>query len=228
MAATINLDASEIIAKLHLGGRESSKLVNIFNTGILNDNPTATPKNPGKVSFDLTSKDGIYEVGVYSTIEYIPEIPIEEDSKDKDSKEDNKDSKDKEEDKDSKEEDKDSKEDLEKIKKENESNKAEYEKLMNTFKSDALESISKYLINFMGKDKAPKLSADKLFLKVLSDKVKDKKPNTLQIKDFRVLPINEKELEKKKEANNKNIIKNHKYKTSDVYCYSVLVKIVKQ
>lgn len=60
-----DVDASKILAKLHLGALEACKNWRadgfFVNTGIKNDNPSATPDNPGKVEFDLTNEQ--YEVG---------------------------------------------------------------------------------------------------------------------------------------------------------------------
>lgn len=71
-----DVDASKILAKLHLGALEACKQWRadgfFVNTGIKNDNPTATPDNPGKVEFDITN--GQYEVG------YVTDIDFEADS----------------------------------------------------------------------------------------------------------------------------------------------------
>ena len=67
-----DVDASKILAKLHLGALEAVKqwLSEGFfvNTGIKNDNPSAKPDNPGKVEFDLTN--GEYEIGYVTTVDY--------------------------------------------------------------------------------------------------------------------------------------------------------------
>ena len=66
------VDASKILAKLHLGALEAVKqwLSEGFfvNTGIKNDNPSAKPDNPGNVEFDLTN--GTYEVGYVTSIDF--------------------------------------------------------------------------------------------------------------------------------------------------------------
>ena len=67
-----DVDASKILAKLHLGALEACKrwLSEGFfvNTGIKNDNPSATPDNPGKVEFDITN--GQYEVGYVTDVNF--------------------------------------------------------------------------------------------------------------------------------------------------------------
>ena len=67
-----DVDASKILAKLHLGALEAVKqwLSEGFfvNTGIKNDNPSAKPDNPGKVEFDLTN--GEYEIGYVTSIDF--------------------------------------------------------------------------------------------------------------------------------------------------------------
>lgn len=75
------VDASQILAKLHLAGLNSIKKKNdefIVNTGILNDNQKASPENPGKVSFDLTNQSSEYEVGYVMQIEYRKSYGLED------------------------------------------------------------------------------------------------------------------------------------------------------
>ena len=69
------VDASQIIAKLHLAGIQNSAFPDkatdfIVNTGIKNDDPKLKPDNPGKVSFDLKSPSGEYQVGFVTLIKY--------------------------------------------------------------------------------------------------------------------------------------------------------------
>ena len=67
-----DVDASKILAKLHLGALEACKQWRadgfFVNTGIKNDNPSATPDNPGKVEFDITN--GQYEVGYVTDVNF--------------------------------------------------------------------------------------------------------------------------------------------------------------
>lgn len=68
-----DVDASQILAKLHLAGLEPVTLnANQFivNTAIKNDNPKANPNNPGKVTFDLSNPSGEYCVGFVTEIKY--------------------------------------------------------------------------------------------------------------------------------------------------------------
>lgn len=74
------VDASQIIAKLHLAGLQGIDIPNgefIVNTGIINDDSKATPDNPGKVSFDLTNKQYEYEVGYVVDLEYKKSFGLE-------------------------------------------------------------------------------------------------------------------------------------------------------
>ena len=68
------VDASQIIAKLHLAGLQAAGTIKtgdfFINTGIKNDNPKANPDNPGKVSFDLKNSSGQYQLGYVTTVEY--------------------------------------------------------------------------------------------------------------------------------------------------------------
>ena len=71
--ALFEVDASKILAKLHLAGVQSIKLDAgefFVNSGIKNDDPNAKPDNPGKVEFDLTNAKGEYEVGYVGSIKY--------------------------------------------------------------------------------------------------------------------------------------------------------------
>ena len=68
------VDASKILAKLHLAGLQPCTYDQnkefIVNTGIKNDDPKAKPDNPGKVEFDLSNSNGEYELGFVTTITY--------------------------------------------------------------------------------------------------------------------------------------------------------------
>lgn len=67
------VDASQILAKLHLAGLQPVALQSnqfIVNTAIKNDNPKADPNNPGKVTFDLSNASGEYFVGFVTEIKY--------------------------------------------------------------------------------------------------------------------------------------------------------------
>ena len=67
------VDAAQILAKLHLAGIQASALESnstIINTGIVNDNPKARPDKPGNVAFNLNNPSNEYEVGYATWIEY--------------------------------------------------------------------------------------------------------------------------------------------------------------
>lgn len=76
-----DVDASQILAKLHLAGRQSLKFDNtylfIVNTGIQNDNIKATPDKIGNVKFDLKNASGEYEVGFAMKIQYRKNFDID-------------------------------------------------------------------------------------------------------------------------------------------------------
>ena len=75
------VDASQILAKLHLAGIQSIKIENgefLVNTGILNDNANAKPDSPGDIKFDLTNKTGEYQVGYATQIEYRKAFGLED------------------------------------------------------------------------------------------------------------------------------------------------------
>lgn len=76
------VDASQILAKLHLAGLQPCKYDTpkefFINTGIKNDNPSAKPDNPGKVTFDLKNSSGEYEIGFVTEIQYKKEFGVED------------------------------------------------------------------------------------------------------------------------------------------------------
>lgn len=77
------VDASKIIAKLHLAGRQPLKIDTgvgemLANTGIKDDDMNAKPDNPGKVTFDLTNNSKEYQVGYVVPIMYHKNYGIDE------------------------------------------------------------------------------------------------------------------------------------------------------
>ena len=68
------VDASQIVAKLHLAGVQAAPRITtedfFINSGIKNDNPKANPNDPGKVTFDLKNSSGEYELGYVTTVVY--------------------------------------------------------------------------------------------------------------------------------------------------------------
>ncbi len=75
------VDASQILAKLHLAGLQPCKYDQpkefFVNTGIKNDDPNAKPDKPGKVTFDLKNSSGEYEIGFVMEIQYKKEFGVE-------------------------------------------------------------------------------------------------------------------------------------------------------
>lgn len=69
------VDASQIIAKMHFAGLEATREgydsgAFFVNTGIKNDNPMGKPNDIGKTRFDLTNKTGEYQFGWIKPIVY--------------------------------------------------------------------------------------------------------------------------------------------------------------
>lgn len=56
-----SVDASVILAKLHLAGKQQAPNYLVINSAVTNDD-SGTPENPGNAKFDMKSKDGNYEV----------------------------------------------------------------------------------------------------------------------------------------------------------------------
>lgn len=78
------IDASKILAKLHLAGIKAGGLLDAktdfyINTGIIDDDPKATPENPGKVTFDLTNSSTEYQLGYVTTVSYYKSYDVEKD-----------------------------------------------------------------------------------------------------------------------------------------------------
>lgn len=78
------VDASKIVAKLHLAGLMAARSkfsANgkgfIVNTGIVNDQPNGTPEKVGKTEFNLKNPTGEYQVGYIATIEYKKPFDLE-------------------------------------------------------------------------------------------------------------------------------------------------------
>lgn len=74
------VDASQIVAKLHLAGCQAASKRStedfFINTGIKNDNPKANPNNPGKVAFDLKNSTGKYELGYATEMIYVKSYDV--------------------------------------------------------------------------------------------------------------------------------------------------------
>ena len=69
-----DVDASKIIAKLHLAAKKGSALRDgandfIVNTGIVNDSD-ASPEDPGKTRFDIKNPSGTYQIGYITSVKY--------------------------------------------------------------------------------------------------------------------------------------------------------------
>lgn len=76
------VDASKIIAKLHLAGRQPLKIdigkgEMLANTGIKDDDVKATPDKPGNVSFDLKNSSKQYQVGYVVPVAYYKHYDLE-------------------------------------------------------------------------------------------------------------------------------------------------------
>lgn len=72
MKALFEVNAQQILAKLHLAAKEQANVGSntiVVNTGILNDK-NAKPEKPGDVSFDLKNSSHTYQVGIIQDIQY--------------------------------------------------------------------------------------------------------------------------------------------------------------
>ena len=76
-----SVDASVILAKLHLAGKQQAPNYLVINSAVINDD-SGTPENPGNAKFDMKSKDGNYEVClVKKNVEYIAALDPKSDPK---------------------------------------------------------------------------------------------------------------------------------------------------
>ena len=75
-AMMFTVDASQIVAKMHLAGLQATRGdVNnvsgfIVNTGITNDDPNGSPEKLGKTRFNLDNSSGAYYAGIVFNIEF--------------------------------------------------------------------------------------------------------------------------------------------------------------
>lgn len=73
-----DVDASQIIAKLHFAGLQktrggTAKGSFFVNTGIKDDDPNGTPEKLGKTRFDLTNKTATYQFGWITNVSLVGE-----------------------------------------------------------------------------------------------------------------------------------------------------------
>jgi len=59
--ALFTVDAGKILAKLHLAGAQQAPNYFVINSAVQKDS-SGTPEDPKDTKFDLSSKDGTYEV----------------------------------------------------------------------------------------------------------------------------------------------------------------------
>lgn len=217
------VDASQILAKLHLAGLQplsgyDKKTEFIVNTGIKNDNQNAKPDNPGKVEFDLKNSSGEYEVGFVMNIKYtrgfnvddklndIQQIISKNANKKLDAEIDDKEQKRLEELKkqiktivpDLKDDDIKSYEGIEKAIKTYKSNKKQdddYAVKVNEGKEKAKEFLTTYMRVFAGTDNVKDISLDNIAAIEISQKVKDSNDSAL-VKMYEIIPITDAEKQK--------------------------------
>lgn len=80
-AFLFEVDASKVIAKLHLAGVQPLEYADgefLANTGIVDDSKNATPENPGSVAFDLKNSSKKYQVGYAVPIKYTKDYNLDE------------------------------------------------------------------------------------------------------------------------------------------------------
>ena len=75
-----NINAGQILSKLHLAARSQAPNFIIVNTAIKDETESSTPENPGKCEFDFSNKSGEYEVCFITVdFEYNEQIDLEHD-----------------------------------------------------------------------------------------------------------------------------------------------------
>lgn len=212
------VDASKILAKLHLAGVQPLKFEPgqfIVNTGIKNDSLNATPDNPGKVEFDLTNTQGSYEAGFVTTIKYERSFEVQQ-QLDKLAKLAAQESNDKIfskklEGKEGEERDKiladiekqygwkiasidDLKKAQEEAKKQTESNMDIYNEQMAENRKTAAATLKQYFTVFAGEDKAKGITEDSLVMINIIDNVKDSTDKRL-VTNYEIRPMSDKDKE---------------------------------
>lgn len=192
--ASFDFDTGQIFSKLHLAGLQPLKNKNVINTGILNNDPSAKPDKPKDVNFDFKSKDGKYEVGIFTLMEY--QAPLTE-KNDKALIELNK-NKSNLNATDPKAKDIETKiaERKEELVELNKKRQEDYNKELSKIKKDSLSELKKYFTVFSGKEMAARITENNIKQVVLSDTVKDSKDKNV-VKDYKIQQITKEELEKK-------------------------------
>lgn len=75
-----DIDAGQILAKLHLSAKTQAPNFIVVNTGIKDEKDTDSAENPGKSTFDFSNKSGEYEVGFITLdFKYYEKIVLEDD-----------------------------------------------------------------------------------------------------------------------------------------------------
>lgn len=221
------VDIGKIIAKLHLAGKTQAPNFIVVNTAIKDESESDNPEKPGNAKCTFESKDGTYQVAfIKLDFEHTEEVDPYKDPAIAKEKEKVEKTKEKNSNltspsttvsaevkqlntligkliKDVKPES--SNDEIKAaIEKENEARKAKKEEELNKLKSDVAKEANAYFDTFYGKGNTKagnadhlKIGNDSLTLVQISDKVKNIK--TIDIKDCKIVPIEEKELEKQKE-----------------------------
>ena len=222
--ALFTVDAGKILAKLHLAGKTQTPNFLVINTAIKNEKENDTPEAPGKTIFDLSSKDGNFEVAFIKLgFQYVEQLAPEQDPKIKKAEENVE-----------KEKDKNSKltDDQKSVAKENQEKNKEIAKLVKgvkpdssnkeieaaveeenkkrleqkeqafkKLKADVLKESGEYFKNFCGSENYKAPSEDQLVQFQLSPSIKTMKD--IKIKDYVIQPIEDKELKKWQEEHAK-------------------------
>lgn len=75
-----DIDAGQILAKLHLSAKTQAPNFIVVNTGIKDEKDGDSAENPGKSTFDFSNKSGEYETGFITLdFKYHEKIVLEED-----------------------------------------------------------------------------------------------------------------------------------------------------
>jgi len=199
------VNAGQILAKLHLAGKTQAPNAIIVNSGMKADGdikPEAYRSDEKEVIFDLTNKDGKYEVGAISPkpYEYIAlysddyikqEIEKQKLTGNAATKRE------------------------EELKKENDKFKADNEKALEALKKDMAKELKAYFTTFAGKEHAAHITADDVVQMPI--KADAKAASDVEVDGFKLMPIDKADLKKQQDEEAKNAGK----KVKANFCFKV-------
>lgn len=222
--ALFTVDAGKILAKLHLAGKTQAPNFLVVNTGIKNEKENDNPDSPGKTTFDLSSKDGKFEVCfVKLGFQYVEKIdpnqdPAVQKAEEKVDKEKDKNSKLTDDQKSVAKENQEKNKAIAKlvngvktdssndeikaaVKDENEKRAEQKEEAFKKLKAQVIKEAGEYFKKFCGSENYKAPTEDQLVQIQLSPSIKSMKD--IKIKDYVIQPIEDKELKKWQEEHAK-------------------------